>query len=581
MKSRFSTWGPRKVKSNAHLYAVFRIVEEEVKEAEDSVLEQLWVEIWKDRESFIEMMVENLKKVEEVEVEMTGGVKRTFDDMEGFATEEPDDLNDKVSGLLNRFEGKSLLFITKFFKVIHKNHEPNLAISHPRIQKRAGELSYNLSFKKNSLKTDCAALTNLDSEVMTGRGNIGPAFCTLVPLKDLSNEVADRVLAIFNMEVAENVIPPTNSSQDFPFTQSQTEETLMVCQVCRYATRDKSDFKNHLSEHYQCDTCGLFYGTQKDLDYHVLDHKKVKCSKCNKFIRKDEMLTHEMNHLKLKTFGKKVVRTKVVKPVTGYGMWQKEERQKILQEQPQRLYTDVGRELGKRWKLVSVAEKNALKTQAEEFNKTLKQKETATADNLEPVAGTSTAPNLTIEEDEVVIEVDVIEDVIGDETNAAIEDALSGSNQNHLDVDDLMNLSIETLEPARKRKKTVNDSTDCPLCDFQAETNQGLATHMRDDHAFTQSTILDCKVCKKLFIQESKLKEHMKENHGEVVDKQTEIILVKLRTLAWPAVVVRREDDMILVKMISDDSEKMVKENDTEVFDVEKITNTKNPKLKN
>ena len=73
----------------------------------------------------------------------------------------------------------------------------------------------------------------------------------------------------------------------------------------------------------------------------------------------------------------------------------------------------------------------------------------------------------------------------------------------------------------------------------------------------------------------------MKENHGEVVDKQTEIILVKLRTLAWPAVVVRREDDMIIVKMISDDSEKMVKENDTEVFDVEKITNTKNPKLKN
>ena len=78
---------------------------------------------------------------------------------------------------------------------------------------------------------------------MTGRGNIGPAFCTLVPLKDLSKEVADRVLAIFNMEVVENVTPQTNSSQDFPFTQSQTEETLMVCQVCRYATREKADFK--------------------------------------------------------------------------------------------------------------------------------------------------------------------------------------------------------------------------------------------------------------------------------------------------------------------------------------------------
>ena len=34
-----------------------------MKEAEDSVLEQLWVEIWKDRESFIEMMVEYLKRL--------------------------------------------------------------------------------------------------------------------------------------------------------------------------------------------------------------------------------------------------------------------------------------------------------------------------------------------------------------------------------------------------------------------------------------------------------------------------------------------------------------------------------------
>ena len=249
LKTRFLSWGPRKVKSNAHLYAVFRIVEEEVKETGDTVLEQLWVEIWKDRESFVEMMVDNLMKVEEVELEMSGGVKRTIDDIEGLAAEEPEDLNEKISDLLIRFDGKGLVFITKFFKVIYKNNEPNLAISHPRIQKKAGDVSYNLTFKKNSLKTDCAALTNLDSEIMSGRGNTGPAFCTLIPLKDLSEEVAGRVLATFNMEAVENVAPPSNNSQDFPFTQSQNEETLMVCQVCRFATRDKTALKEHLSEH--------------------------------------------------------------------------------------------------------------------------------------------------------------------------------------------------------------------------------------------------------------------------------------------------------------------------------------------
>ena len=49
---------------------MFRILEEEVKESGDSVLEQLWVEIWKDRESFVEMMIDNLMKVEEVELWM-------------------------------------------------------------------------------------------------------------------------------------------------------------------------------------------------------------------------------------------------------------------------------------------------------------------------------------------------------------------------------------------------------------------------------------------------------------------------------------------------------------------------------
>ena len=54
-----------------------------------------------------------------------------------------------------------------------------------------------------------------------------------------------------------------------------------------------------------------------------------------------------------------------------------------------------------------------------------------------------------------------------------------------------------------------------------------------------------------------------------------------MRKLAWPAIVVKREDSQIEVKMISDDTLKVVKENDIEPFNAEKITNTKNSKLKN
>ena len=565
LKSRFAAWGPRKVKSNAHFFAVFRMIEEEVRESKDTVLEQLFVEIWKDRETFVEMMVENLKKIEEVEEEMTGGVKRTAEEMEGFDLEEPDDINEKVTDLLNRFDGKDLVFITKYFKVVTKNSEQVLAISHPRIQKRAGDLSYDLRIKSSSVRTDCAALTNLDSDIMTGRKNTGPAFCTLVPLKDLSERVANRVLALFDMEIIDNEITSTDSSQDFPFTQSQTEETLKVCQVCRFASRDKGELKEHMLEHHKCDVCGKYFGTEKELDHHAQDHKKVRCEQCNQFVRKDEMLNHKMNHLKLKTFGKKVVKAKAVKPVTGYGLWQKEERKKILEENPTMLYTDVGRELGKRWALVSNIVKSQLKKQADDFNKNLRQAENEIEVEIDSMPSTSAS--------------------VTDENRGDVREVTQGGVETpgaEIVEEELANLSIEVVQPAQKRKKTANEFTECPLCEHVSESNRELANHMNTAHSFTQSTMISCQLCKCIFIHEQAHKKHLEEVHGqEPANQELEIVLVKMRTLAWPAVVIKRENEMIEVKMISDDTTKVIKAVDVYPFDINKIANTKNIKLKN
>ena len=63
-----SSWGPWKVKSNAHFYAAFRMIEEEVIESGDSVIQQLFVEVFKDKDTFVENMVDNLNKVNEVEI---------------------------------------------------------------------------------------------------------------------------------------------------------------------------------------------------------------------------------------------------------------------------------------------------------------------------------------------------------------------------------------------------------------------------------------------------------------------------------------------------------------------------------
>ena len=55
-----------------------------------------------------------------------------------------------------------------------------------------------------------------------------------------------------------------------------------------------------------------------------------------------------------------------------------------------------------------------------------------------------------------------------------------------------------------------------------------------------------------------------------------EVVLVKLRQLSWPAIVVKREGDVVEVKMIADNSRKVVPISDIEVFNVDNIANVTN-----
>ena len=567
------------------------MIEEEVKEGGDDVVKQLFVEVFKDKDSFVENMVENLKKVGEVELEMTGGSKRTFSEMDDYSVNEPEDLDAKIGELLDKFEGKDLVYVTKFFKVFSRNSQPHLAVAHPRIQKKAADLSYPISFKGNPLKTDCAALTNLDSDVMSGRGNTGPVFCTLVPVKDLGESTRKRLYDRFNMEFDEDIeesTPEPSASQDFPYHQSQTEETIKVCQVCRFTTRDKVELKEHMKTHCQCETCWKHFATPSDLDHHMQDHKKETCSECNKEIRKDEMVTHKMNHLKLKSFGKKTLKEKSLKPVTGYGMWQSEERKLIVESNPSMNFNEVSSELGRRWKIVGKEMKETWKQKAIDYNTQLK-----TSNNEEK-----------------------------NDVNNEAEEARETPGRNHIDNLDIQEIPVPTLE----NTSSLNEM--CPLCDFESDSGKKVAVHMKENHRMTQSNLFQCTVCNQIFISRRLLEYHMNNRHStglfeqdvevimnepgsledievstskvvepedvvedvvepEVVGPDTpghvgprEIVLVKSKKLSWPAEIQSRENDMVKVRMVSDDKIKIVQIGDIEEFDISKIANTKNSRLK-
>ena len=53
-----------------------------------------------------------------------------------------------------------------------------------------------------------------------------------------------------------------------------------------------------------------------------------------------------------------------------------------------------------------------------------------------------------------------------------------------------------------------------------------------------------------------------------------------MKSLSWPAIVQKREGDVLEVKMIFDEKVRIVSVGDVEKFAVEKIANTKNSRLK-
>ena len=94
-----------------------------------------------------------------------------------------------------------------------------------------------------------------------------------------------------------------------------------------------------MNSHHECVMCYHFYATREELDHHVQDHMKVDCNDCGKKVRRDEVLVHKMNHMQLKSVGSKTVKS--FKPVTGYGLWQKEERKKIVETYPEINFNEV------------------------------------------------------------------------------------------------------------------------------------------------------------------------------------------------------------------------------------------------
>ena len=126
---------------------------EETKECEENLSKELFVEVFKDKETFDKVLIENIKKVDEIEELMSAKVSKV-----GRAPVEEEtpseyeetieqSLNKKVKELLEKFGEESFVVKSRFFKVFNQSGKYILGVSHPMIQKRQGTLATTAAFK--------------------------------------------------------------------------------------------------------------------------------------------------------------------------------------------------------------------------------------------------------------------------------------------------------------------------------------------------------------------------------------------------------------------------------------------------
>ena len=109
----------RKLKSNALVLAMFLMIVKEVDESKDETAKRMFVEVFGDRETFLEAFLRELEKTDEVEKEMGRQPMRLNRVMSNALDDdfEPETLNldnnDSILNLLNFFQTKDLNVLTR------------------------------------------------------------------------------------------------------------------------------------------------------------------------------------------------------------------------------------------------------------------------------------------------------------------------------------------------------------------------------------------------------------------------------------------------------------------------------------
>ena len=123
--------------------------------------------------------------------------------------------------------------------------------------------------------------------------------------------IGDDALLMEDLNEMDDLELDPTASQDYPmFTQSQSSETLKVCDICNFKTRSKAELQKHSLNHPKCQICKKSFSNDETLNTHLTTHRSVACVVCNTNILETKMRSHMENHNLTENYRKGLTKSK-------------------------------------------------------------------------------------------------------------------------------------------------------------------------------------------------------------------------------------------------------------------------------
>ena len=263
-------YDPRRLEALAHPIAFVMLLQRDVEELGEDNVTRLFIDAFTDRQSFLDMYVEELDKADKVIQEMSrsfGRKSSVVDEVETDFEDADNDIDSKIDQLLDRFSDSNHLERTRFVKAFdEKDKTQVLAVAHTKLEQYDKTWS-TLKFPKN-LPTGFTK--PFSRPYGTSNSKTIGATCKLFPLKKMNPNLQQRIRDLFpglrHVADEDDETDEMPASQDFPAIQQALDlGTLKTCSICNFQTRQEEDLGNHMILHPTCAQCSKTFSNDKTL----------------------------------------------------------------------------------------------------------------------------------------------------------------------------------------------------------------------------------------------------------------------------------------------------------------------------